>query len=64
MGRPPMAVYAPEGRDIEAVDDEVLRKALIVTETRKVRRDTTVSVVELCDDTNRNRVWPASRPVG
>lgn len=44
MGKTSSGVYAPDGRDIEAVDDDLLKKALIVTETRKVRRDTTISV--------------------
>lgn len=61
MGRAPAAVYAPDQRDIDAVDDELLRKALIVTESRKVRRDTTLSVEGRTYELDRG--WLAGRTV-
>lgn len=44
FGKTPATVYLPEAREMERVDDTVLRDALRVTETRKVRKDTTVSI--------------------
>jgi hypothetical protein len=45
MGRAPLTVYAPSERIPNRVDDSVLREALAVRERRRVRRDTTVSVL-------------------
>lgn len=61
MGRTPIGVYAPEGRDIDAVDEDILKKALIVTETRKVRRDTTISVEGQTYELDRG--WLAGRTI-
>jgi hypothetical protein len=61
MGKTPSGVYAPDGRDIEAVDDDLLKKALIVTETRKVRRDTTISVEGTTYELDRG--WLAGRTI-
>ncbi|MFO0618487.1 MAG: DDE-type integrase/transposase/recombinase [Polyangiaceae bacterium] len=36
MGKAPVGVYAPDQRDVEPVDDELLRKALIVCHRRRV----------------------------
>jgi len=61
MGKAPGTVYAPEGRHIEAVDEAVLRKALVVTETRKVRRDTTISIEGTTYELDRG--WLAGRTI-
>lgn len=61
MGKTPHGVYAPEGREIEMVDEEILKKALIVTETRKVRRDTTISVEGQTYELDRG--WLAGRTI-
>jgi len=45
MGRAPITVYAPAERAANAVTDAHLREALAVRERRRVRRDTTVSVL-------------------
>jgi putative transposase len=45
MGRSPSSAYAPAARTPEYVDEERLREALSVRERRRVRRDTTVSVL-------------------
>jgi transposase InsO family protein len=45
MGRAPLAAYAPSERDPNRIDESVLREALAVRERRRVRRDTTVSVL-------------------
>jgi putative transposase len=45
MGRAPVAVYAPSTREPNHVDEVQLREALAVRERRRVRRDTTVSVL-------------------
>lgn len=44
MGRTPMQVYKPHTRDVTLVDEANLARALLVSETRKVRRDTTISI--------------------
>ena len=59
MGKTPIGVYLPEAREIERVDETVLKKALIVTETRKVRRDTTVSIEGRTYELDRG--WLAGR---
>jgi hypothetical protein len=61
MGKAPMAIYNPEAREIERVDEAVLKKALTVTETRKVRRDTTVSIEGRTYELDRG--WLAGRIV-
>jgi hypothetical protein len=61
MGRTPMDVYLPETREIDRVDEAVLKKALVVTETRKVRRDTTVSIEGRVFELDRG--WLAGRVV-
>jgi putative transposase len=61
IGKTPCSVYAPEVRDIEAVEEEVLKKALIVTETRKVRRDTTLSIEGQIYELDRG--WLAGRTI-
>jgi len=45
MGRAPMSVYAPTDRLPNHVTEPQLREALAVRERRRVRRDTTVSVL-------------------
>lgn len=45
MGRAPNCVYAPSARVPNHVDERQLREALAVRERRRVRRDTTVSVL-------------------
>jgi transposase InsO family protein len=45
MGRAPLSVYAPAGREPNHVTESQLREALAVRERRRVRRDTTVSVL-------------------
>lgn len=59
MGKTPRGVYAPDAREIDRVDEAVLKKALIVTETRKVRRDTTVSIEGRTYELDRG--WLAGR---
>lgn len=61
MGRAPNSVYLPEAREIERVDEAVLKKALTVTETRKVRRDTTISIEG--DAYELDRGWLAGRVI-
>lgn len=45
MGRAPLSVYAPAERAANQVTEAKLREALAVRERRRVRRDTTVSVL-------------------
>jgi putative transposase len=45
MGRAPVSAYAPSMRAPNYVDEAHLREALAVRERRRVRRDTTVSVL-------------------
>jgi hypothetical protein len=45
MGRAPLSVYAPTQRAANHVAEAKLREALAVRERRRVRRDTTVSVL-------------------
>lgn len=45
MGRSPVSVYAPSTREPNHVDETRLREALSIRERRRVRRDTTVSVL-------------------
>jgi putative transposase len=45
MGRAPLAAYAPSERAPNLIDEAALREALAVRERRRVRRDTTVSVL-------------------
>lgn len=45
MGRAPLSVYAPTEREPNHVAEPQLREALAVRERRRVRRDTTVSVL-------------------
>lgn len=45
MGRAPLSVYAPTERQPNHVPELQLREALAVRERRRVRRDTTVSVL-------------------
>jgi hypothetical protein len=45
MGRAPLSVYAPAERATNHVTEAKLREALAVRERRRVRRDTTVSVL-------------------
>lgn len=45
MGRAPLAACAPSERVPNRVDDAALREALAVRERRRLRRDTTVSVL-------------------
>jgi transposase InsO family protein len=45
MGRAPLSLYAPSERAPNHVDEAALREALAVRERRRVRRDTTVSVL-------------------
>ena len=45
MGRAPLSVYAPAEREPNHVTEPQLREALAVRERRRVRRDTTVSVL-------------------
>ena len=45
MGRAPLGAYAPSERAPNQIDEAVLREALAVRERRRVRRDTTVSVL-------------------
>jgi len=61
MGKTPSGVYLPEAREIERVDESVLEKALVVTETRKVRRDTTVSIEGRTFELDRG--WLAGRTI-
>ena len=61
MGKTPKAVYLPENRQIVAVDEAALGAALTLTETRKVRRDTTVSIDGCCYELDRG--WLAGRQV-
>jgi transposase InsO family protein len=61
MGKTPHGVYVPDGRDIEPIEDDLLKKALIVTETRKVRRDTTISVDGRTYELDRG--WLAGRTI-
>jgi hypothetical protein len=61
IGRSPNTVYLPEARDVERVDETVLKKALIVTETRKVRSDTTVSIDGQTYELDRG--WLAGRTI-
>jgi len=44
MGRAPLCVYAPEGREVDDLSEARLREALTVRAQRRVRRDTTISV--------------------
>lgn len=61
MGKTPTGVYAPASREIDIVDEETLKKALVVTETRKVRRDTTISVDGQTYELDRG--WLAGRTI-
>ncbi len=61
MGAAPIGVYLPEAREIERVDEAVLKRALTVTETRKVRRDTTISIEGRTYELDRG--WLAGRIV-
>jgi transposase InsO family protein len=61
MGRAPASVYLPEAREIGRVDEGVLKKALVVTETRKVRRDTTISIEGRTYELDRG--WLAGRQI-
>ena len=61
MGKTPDGVYAPDTREIDAVDEAVLRNALVVTETRKVRRDTTISIEGKTYELDRG--WLAGRTI-
>lgn len=61
MGAAPVGVYLPEAREIERVDEGALKTALLVTETRKVRRDTTVSIEGHTYELDRG--WLAGRIV-
>ena len=45
LGRSPLSAYAPGSRTPQHVDETRLREALAVRERRRVRRDTTVSVL-------------------
>jgi transposase InsO family protein len=45
IGRAPLAAYAPSERAPNFIDEAALREALAVRERRRVRRDTTVSVL-------------------
>lgn len=45
LGRSPLSAYAPSERAPNLVDETQLREALAVRERRRVRRDTTVSVL-------------------
>jgi putative transposase len=45
MGKAPLTAYAPSERTPNTVSDETMREALAVRERRRVRRDTTVSVL-------------------
>jgi putative transposase len=45
MGRAPLSAYAPSTRTPNLIDEATLREALAVRERRRVRRDTTVSVL-------------------
>lgn len=45
MGRSPLSAYAPSERSPNPVSEAQLREALAVRERRRVRRDTTVSVL-------------------
>jgi transposase InsO family protein len=45
MGRAPHTAYAPSERAPNLIDETALREALAVRERRRVRRDTTVSVL-------------------
>jgi hypothetical protein len=45
MGRAPLSAYAPSERAPNHVGEAQLREALAVRERRRVRRDTTVSVL-------------------
>jgi putative transposase len=44
MGKAPGVVYAPRPAEADALDETALREALTVRQSRRVRRDTTVSV--------------------
>jgi transposase InsO family protein len=44
LGRTPAAVWKSAERPVDALDEERLRAALTVTERRRVRRDTTLSI--------------------
>lgn len=61
MGKAPAGVYAPDAREIDAIDEAVLRNALVVTETRKVRRDTTISIEGKTYELDRG--WLAGRTI-
>jgi transposase InsO family protein len=61
MGRAPASVYLPDAREIERVDEAVLKKALVITETRKVRRDTTISIEGRTYELDRG--WLAGRQI-
>lgn len=45
MGRSPATVFATANREADALDEAKLREALTVRERRRVRRDTTISVL-------------------
>lgn len=45
MGKTPLTAYAPSERTPNVVSEEKMREALAVRERRRVRRDTTVSVL-------------------
>jgi len=61
MGKAPIGVYRPDGREIERIDEVILKQALLVTETRKVRRDTTVSIEGRTYELDRG--WLAGRVI-
>lgn len=61
MGKTPYEVYAPDSRAIDRIDENILKKALIVTESRKVRRDTTISIEGQTYELDRG--WLAGRTV-
>jgi putative transposase len=61
MGKTPTGVYLREGRELERVDEALLKRALLVTETRKVRGDTTVSIEGRTFELDRG--WLAGRTI-
>lgn len=61
MGKTPTGVYLPKAREIERVEEPALEKALVVTETRKVRGDTTISVEGRTYELDRG--WLAGRTI-
>lgn len=61
MGRTPTDVYLPDTREMDRIDEAVLKKALTVTETRKVRRDTTISLEGITYELDRG--WLAGRVI-